>query len=289
MENKEKKKKLITKLKSKYRLVILQDESFAEKFSMVLAPLNVFILVGSVLIILITLVISIVAFTPLREFIPGYADVNLRRNALDASLRADSIATELENKNAYMQNLLYILQGKTPPSPTSVPSDSTHKYDNITIKKSKSDSLLRAQIEAEDKYALSANDEKGQTKTISSFFFFTPLNGTVTSSFNSKNSHFGIDITAGENEAIKATINGTVVFASWTNTEGYVIQIQHDNNLISAYKHNSVLLKKAGDYVKAGEAIAIIGNSGELSTGPHLHFELWYNGIPLNPQEYISF
>ena len=234
MENKEKKKKLITKLKSKYRLVILQDESFAEKFSMVLAPLNVFILVGSVLIILITLVISIVAFTPLREFIPGYADVNLRRNALDASLRADSIATELENKNAYMQNLLYILQGKTPPSPASVPSDSTHKYDNITIKKSKSDSLLRAQIEAEDKYALSANDEKGQTKTISSFFFFTPLNGTVTSSFNSKNSHFGIDITAGENEAIKATINGTVVFASWTNTEGYVIQIQHDNNLISA-------------------------------------------------------
>jgi murein DD-endopeptidase MepM/ murein hydrolase activator NlpD len=230
-----------------------------------------------------------VAFTPLREFIPGYADVNLRRNALDASLRADSISKELENKNAYMQNLLYILQGKTPPSTTSFPSDSTHKYDNISIKKSKSDSVLRAQIEAEDKYALAADDEKGQNKSISSFFFFTPLNGTVTSSFNSKNSHFGIDIAAGENEAIKATINGTVIFASWTNTEGYVIHIQHDNNLISAYKHNSVLLKKAGDYVKAGEVIAIIGNSGELSTGPHLHFELWYNGIPLNPQEYISF
>lgn len=289
MEEKEKKKKLITKLKSKYRLVILQDESFAEKFSMILAPLNVFILVGSVLIVLITLVISLVAFTPLREFIPGYADVNLRRNALDAALKADSLSVELENKNKYLENLLYILEGKTPPSHVSASSDTTHKYDHITIKKSKEDSILRAQIEAEDKYSLAANDEKGQGKSISSFFFFTPLNGTITTSFNSKDFHYGIDIAAGENEAIKATINGTVIFAAWTNTEGYVIQIQHDNNLISCYKHNSVLLKKAGDYVKAGEAIAIIGNSGELSTGPHLHFELWYNGIPLNPQEYISF
>jgi murein DD-endopeptidase MepM/ murein hydrolase activator NlpD len=289
MEQNEKKKKLISKLKSKYRLVVLQDEVFTEKFSMILTPLNVFILLGSVLIILVTLVISLVAFTPLREFIPGYADVNLRRNAMDAAFKADSISFDLENKNAYLQNLLYILQDKIPPSPATSPADSTNKYDNIQLKKSKSDSLLRQQIESEDKYALTETDEKTQNKSISSFFFFTPLNGTVTASFNSRQAHFGVDITAAENEAIKATVDGTVIFASWTNTEGYVIQIQHSNNLISAYKHNSVLLKKAGDFVKAGEAIAIIGNSGELSSGPHLHFELWYNGIPLNPQEYISF
>lgn len=289
MEEKEKKKKLITKLKSKYRLVILQDDSFAEKFSLILSPLNVFTLIGSIIIVLVILVISLVAFTPLKEFIPGYADENLRRNALQAVLKADSLESELEFKSKYLENLVYILNGEEPQNHLVQNGDSTKKYDNITVKKSKEDSILRAQIEAEDKYELVANDSKSTNKSISSFFFFTPLSGTVTSSFNSKENHYGVDIAAGENEAIKATINGMVIFAAWTNTEGYVIQIQHENNLISCYKHNSVLLKKAGDYVNAGEAIAIIGNSGELSTGPHLHFELWYNGIPLNPQEYISF
>jgi murein DD-endopeptidase MepM/ murein hydrolase activator NlpD len=290
MEEKEKrKKKLITKLKSKYRLVILKDDSFAEKFSLILTPLNVFVSVGSILIVLITAVISFVAFTPLREFIPGYSDLSIRKNALSAVTKADSLEKELEFKSAYLENLAYILEGKEPPSPLTSPSDSTKKLENIVYKKSKKDSILRAEIESADKYELSLSDNKSVNKSISSFFFFTPLNGSITASFNSKENHFGVDIAASENEAIKATNNGTVIFAAWTSNDGYVLQIQHSNNLISSYKHNSVLLKKAGDYVKAGEAVAIIGNSGELSTGPHLHFELWYNGIPVNPQDYISF
>jgi murein DD-endopeptidase MepM/ murein hydrolase activator NlpD len=124
---------------------------------------------------------------------------------------------------------------------------------------------------------------------MSAYFFFAPLNGYITSTFNPREEHFGVDIVGPENEAIKATLEGTVIFASWTNDNGYVIQIQHPNNIISVYKHNSALLKKVGDYVKAGEPIAIIGNSGENTSGPHLHFELWYNGIPINPQEYIIF
>lgn len=285
---KEPNKKLITKLKNKYRLVVLNDDSFEEKISLRLSPLNLFILIGVALIVWVGIVISFVAFTPLREFIPGYADVSLRRNALLAVLKADSLEHELMLKDRYLFNIGHILDGKIPPESIGGRSDSAQNYEKINIKKSKEDSILRTQIESEDRYALAWNEDKTR-KSISSFFFFTPINGIITNSFNSNEEHYGIDIAADENEAIKATLDGTVIFASWTTDNGYVMQVQHENDLVSVYKHNSVLLKKVGDYLKAGEAIAIIGNSGELTTGPHLHFELWYNGIPLNPQDYIIF
>jgi murein DD-endopeptidase MepM/ murein hydrolase activator NlpD len=285
------KNNLISRLKNKYRLVILSNESFEEKVSLKLSPLNVFILVGTILIVLITIVISFIAFTPIREFIPGYADVNLRRSALHAVLKTDSLEQEIKMKNYYLNILSNILEGNIPPEPLAyyTSNDSVKNFDHITFARSKDDSLLRAQIESQDKYSLAVSDDKNRVKSISSFLFFTPINGTVTSSFNSREGHYGTDIAAAENEVVKATLNGTVVFSSWTTDSGHVIQIQHENNLISVYKHNAVLLKKVGDYVKAGEVIAIIGNSGELTTGPHLHFELWYNGIAINPQDYIIF
>jgi murein DD-endopeptidase MepM/ murein hydrolase activator NlpD len=285
------KKKLITRLKNTYRLVVLSNDSFEEKISLKLSPLNVFILSGTILIVLITIVISIIAFTPLREFIPGYADVNLRRSALHAILRTDSLEQEIKMKNYYLNILSNILEGNIPPEPIplELTKDSLKNYEYITLTKSKDDSILRSQIESQDKYNLSLTEDKNKSKSISSFLFFTPVNGKVTASFNLREGHFGTDIAAAENEVIKATLNGTVVFSSWTPNDGYVLHLQHENNLLSVYKHNSVLLKKVGDYVKAGEAVAIIGNSGELSTGPHLHFELWYNGIAINPQDYIIF
>jgi murein DD-endopeptidase MepM/ murein hydrolase activator NlpD len=145
-------------------------------------------------------------------------------------------------------------------------------------------------IESQDRFELNTQEQhSSKTNDISSFFFFTPVKGTVTNVFNSAEKHFGVDIAAAPNEAIKATLDGTVILSAWTSETGYIITIQHSNNLVSVYKHNSALLKKAGTYVKAGEAIAIIGNSGEYTSGPHLHFELWYNGSPVNPKDYIAF
>lgn len=288
-ENKPKgRKALLSKLKNKYRLVIMNDATFEEKLSFRLTPLNVFTAGGTILIVFITGLVAIIAFTPLREFIPGYSDVNTRKNALLAVLKTDSLENALLARDIYIQNIASILEGKITKEELDAKVDSALKYKNIFISKSPQDSILRAQIESEDKYNIALKDETIR-KSMSAYFFFAPLNGYVTASFNPREDHFGVDIVGPENEAIKATLEGTVVLASWTNDNGYVLQIQHTNNIISVYKHNSALLKKVGDYVKAGEPIAIIGSTGENSTGPHLHFELWYNGMPINPQEYIIF
>lgn len=288
-ENKPKgRKALLSKLKNKYRLVIMNDATFEEKLSFRLTPLNVFTVGGTFLIVFTVSLVALIAFTPIREFIPGYSDVNTRKNALLAVLKVDSLENALLARDIYIQNIANILEGKITKEELEIKVDSALKYKNIYLVKSPQDSILRAQIESEDKYNIALKDESIR-KSMSAYFFFAPLNGYITASFNPREDHYGIDIVGPENEAIKATLEGTVILASWTNDNGYVLQIQHPNNIISVYKHNSALLKKVGDYVKAGEPIAIIGSSGENSTGPHLHFEIWYNGIPINPQEYIIF
>jgi len=288
---KKKKKKLVSRLRNKYRLVFMNDETFEEKASLRLSPINVFVFIGTVVLTLITLVIYLIAFTPLREYIPGYADLGMQRNIYHLTFLADSLEQEMASKDQYINNLNRVVNGtvgdhdsvsaKTPSQPQVIGKPNT---------RSPEDSMLRVMIESGDRYELTAPQQKsGRTTDISSFFFFTPVKGTITNTFKTIDKHFGIDVVAAQNEAIKATLDGTVILATWTNDAGYVIAIQHSNNLVSVYKHNSVLLKKAGVYVKAGEAVAIIGNSGEYSTGPHLHFELWFNGSPVNPKDYISF
>lgn len=266
----------------------MNNDTYEEKFSLSLSPLNVFTVTGTILIIFTILVISFIAFTPLREFIPGYADVNLRRRVLNTIARADSLEYQLQVKSLFIENIGKVLKGETDTEAEQLKTDTSGSYANILLKKSKEDSVLRSQIESADKYSLSFKEDR-QRKSLSAYVFFPPLTGMVSNSFKLRDGHLGVDVVGPENEAIKATLNGTVILSSWTSDNGYVIQVQHENNIISSYKHNSVLLKKAGDYVKAGEAIAIIGNTGELSSGPHLHFELWYNGIALDPQEYIVF
>lgn len=272
----------------KYRLVVMNDDTFEEKVSLKLTPLNLFTLVGSVIILLIVLVTSLIAFTPLREYIPGYADVSMRRQIISLALRADSLEESMASKDYYIENLGNILSGKNVDTTGKSKPPAPGKPGSVPLEPGKHETELRKQIESQDPYSLS-HDDGSSRNNISSFFFFSPLKGTVTSSFNMAEEHFGVDIVAPENEAIKAALDGTVILANWTSETGYVIQVQHSNNLISVYKHNSALMKKAGQYVKAGEVIAIIGNSGEHSTGPHLHFELWYNGTPVDPQEYMVF
>lgn len=288
-EDKKDKKPLLKRLKNHFRLVVMNDDTLEETLSLRLRPLNVFVTVGMTILLLITITTFIIAFTPLREYIPGYADVKMQRRVYNLTLKADSMERALNARELYIQNIRNIINGEVP---DSIPGKSEIKKTNFdTIKKlnkSKEDSLLRLEIESQDKFSI-AISAKAAVNSITSFLFFTPVRGTITTRFDLPNKHYGVDVAGDPNAAIKATLDGTVVMANFTSETGYVISIQHANNLVSVYKHCSSLLQKTGAYVKAGDAIAIIGNSGETSHGPHLHFELWFNGSPVDPQKFMAF
>ena len=287
--SKAKRKKIARILKSKFRFVVMNDQTLEEKFSLRLTPMNIIVVGGSAALMLITLTLYLIAFTPIREYIPGYADVNMRRNLIKMTLKTDSLMQKLNADEKYLSNMLDILNDR---ADTTLPKKKTGQqlYDSIQqLNKSVADSQLRWQIENQEQFTLVNNGDKAFSSGIGSYSFFTPLKGNVTSKFSTTQKHYGIDIVSNANEGIKSALDGTVVIANFTSETGYVIGVQHSNNLFTFYKHNSALLKSVGDYVKAGEVIAIIGNSGEFSSGPHLHFELWYNGTPVNPLDYINF
>jgi hypothetical protein len=288
--SKAKRKKIAQILKSKFRFVVMNDQTLEEKFSLRLTPMNIIVVGGSFALILITLTMYLIAFTPIREYIPGYADVNMRRNLIKMTLKTDSLMHKVNADEKYLSNLLDVINGKVDTTLPVKKSGTGQLYDSIQkLNKSDADSQLRWQIENQEQFTLVNNGDKAFSSGIGSYSFFTPLKGNITSKFSTTQKHFGIDVVAGPNEGIKSALDGTVVMANFTSETGYVIGVQHSNNLFTFYKHNSALLKAVGDYVKAGEVIAIIGNSGEFSSGPHLHFELWYNGNPVNPTDYINF
>ncbi len=283
------KKKLTEKLKDKYRLTIYNDTSFEEVTTFILSRLNIFAYVGVFVIFIGTISFLLLLYSPLKIFLPSYQNSELRRNIILNSIRVDSLVNEIELRDRYFENMRNIIEGKEINEVENKKDTAIH-YDDINFKKSKEDSLLRAQIEGQELYTVSAKKENKQNNTLNAIHFFAPISkGLITNKFSHKNKHYAIDIVAAPNEGIKAVLDGTVIEASWTIATGHSITIQHENNLISLYKHNSALLKQVGDRVKAGEVVAIIGNTGELTTGPHLHFELWHNGTPLNPENYIVF
>ena len=282
-------RKLLTRLKSRFRLVIMNEDTLEEKASFRLRPLNVFVTTGLSIILLITITTFIIAFTGLREYIPGYADVKTQRRVINLLQKADSMQLALTARDIYLENLRRIINGEIPADSVILKPEQLQRYDTIRqLRKSPEDSVLRKEFEAQDLFSLAIDDAGSMSNSIRGFLFFPPLKGTLTNRFDAVRRHYGIDIVSNQNEPIKATLDGTVVIANFTSETGWVIGIQHSNNLFSFYKHNSALLKKVGDYVKAGDAIAIIGNSGELSSGPHLHFELWFNGTALDPVKYVA-
>jgi murein DD-endopeptidase MepM/ murein hydrolase activator NlpD len=294
IEKKEKKKGTwYTRWRNKYRLVFMNDETLEERFTFRLSRMNVFIALGSLTIILIFLTSILIAFTPLREYIPGYTNVDLQKRLYRLQIKTDSIEKDLARKEMFFQNLKNVIDGKDLSSDVPVPKDTLHKYTNVKMKRSTEDSLLRLEVDNVGKYRIYRMDNQesqfGRKSSIGNLLFFTPLKGVVTSEFNPSRNHFGIDIVSGQNEAIKAVLDGTVVLANWTLQTGYVIVIQHSQNLVSVYKHNSAVLKQEGEMVRAGDPIAIIGQTGEMTTGPHLHFELWNDGTPVNPKDFITF
>ncbi len=266
----------------------MNDETLEEKLSFRLTRLNVFIFFGTLSIFLITATIYLIAFTPLREYIPGYADFNTRQVLRELMFRADSLENDLIRKDLYIHNIRNIIEGREPEEVIPATLLSQESMDIEALPRSREDSLLRAEIESMGQYGLWV-EESSTSQSINQFFFFPPVKGIVTNHFNPSELHFGVDLVADQNEAIKATLDGTVIFASWTLETGFTIAIQHTNNIISVYKHNNALLKEVGNTIKAGEVIAIIGDTGIYSSGIHLHFELWHNGYPVNPVDYIIF
>tara|TARA_B110000027_G_scaffold97998_1_gene103578 strand:+ start:100 stop:966 length:867 start_codon:yes stop_codon:yes gene_type:complete len=286
-QKKRNKKKLQKKLLHKYRLVVLNEDTFEERFAVKLTRLNVFFLTSLAAIILVTLTTLLIVFTPLREYIPGYSSAALQKQALQLDTKTDSLMKTINMNDAYINSLKRVLRGEV--STVVINKDSIFKAaqvdtDILELNRSKADSLLREKVRNEDKYNLFET-----ASTVKDFVFFPPVKGSISSKFDLNEKHFAVDIVIPINTPVKATSDGRVLFASWTSDAGYVIIIDHGDELISAYKHNSSLTKSQGDFVKAREVIAISGASGELSTGPHLHFELWSNGIPLNPTNFIDF
>ena len=286
-QKKRNKKKLQEKLLHKYRLVVLNEDTFEERFAVKLTRLNVFFLTSLAAIILVTLTTLLIVFTPLREYIPGYSSAALQKQALQLDTKTDSLMKTINMNDAYINSLKRVMRGEV--STVVINKDSIFKAaqvdtDILELNRSKADSLLREKVRNEDKYNLFET-----ASTVKDFVFFPPVNGSISSKFDLNEKHFAVDIVIPINTPVKATSDGRVLFASWTSDAGYVIIIDHGDELISAYKHNSSLTKSQGDFVKAREVIAISGASGELSTGPHLHFELWSNGIPLNPTNFIDF
>lgn len=288
-ENKNNRWKIFTdQIKSKYRLVILNDDTFAEKFALRLSPLGVIIAISAVTIAMTTLVISLVAFTSLREYIPGYGDVTERKDILELSLKADSLEQTLSSRDWYIKNLLNVFSGKTEGKTDKPLKDTTGKFQKVNTKPSENDLQFRKDVENEPA-SLKFAGTNIKKNALANYLFFSPLKGLITTSFNVGDEHYGVDVVAKKDALIKSTLDGTVIYSGFTPSDGYILQIQHDNNLISIYKHNSSVMKKLGDKVKSGEVVAVIGNSGETSKGPHLHFELWHNGLPINPEEFIVF
>jgi murein DD-endopeptidase MepM/ murein hydrolase activator NlpD len=287
MEGQSKKRSWKDRLRTRFRMVVMDDSTFEERVSVTLTPLGILVALSAITIVMTALVVSLIAFTPIREYIPGYADVGMQQDLIALNEKTDSLFREAEANEQYLANLKKILKGNDTAVIVQNPTDTTKKYEKLDFSRSPEDSALRDEFENSDQYSLALGVAR---KTgISGYFFFAPVKGSITSSFNLAEEHFGVDVASTDNESVKATLDGTVISSGWNPEDGYVIQVQHSNNLISVYKHNAALLKKTGQFVKAGEPIAIIGNSGEHSSGPHVHFEIWYNGAPVDPQEYVVF
>lgn len=285
---KQNKKKVITRLRRTYRLVIMNDQTFEEKWSYRLTGLNVLTAVSGIAMVLIFIGIMLISFTPLKRLLPEYPDAEFHEQMIQNAVRLDSIEHELMVRDQYIRNLRHILAGDSRTKIDDVP-DTVELYGNLNMEPSKEDSVLRRRVKLEQQASLLGQQFNNNKDNIKKMTFFAPVKGLISNYFNYGEGHYGIDIATEKSSSVHAALPGTVISSSWSLETGYSLQIQHPNNLVSVYKHNESLLKEQGDLVVAGEVVAFVGNTGEFTTGPHLHFELWHNGLPVNPQDYIDF
>lgn len=278
-------KQLHKRFFSQNRLLVVNEETLEEVFSLRLTLVNVFVVatLGAILIIFVTT--YIIAFTPLREYIPGYASTNLKKEAVALAVKTDSLTNLLQANDIHLLAIKNVLTGKLETTQYTTDSILPEVENNIQVPgPSPAENKLREEVVKEDKYNIFE-----QARPNSSLVFFAPVRGLITEKYNTNNKHYAVDVAVAKNTPIKAVLGGSVIFANWTPTEGNVIIIRHSDGFISVYKHAASLTKTQGDVVRSGEAIALAGSTGTASTGIHLHFELWKDGYPINPQKFITF
>ncbi len=282
-----KKTKIVKKLLHRYRLVILNEDTFEERISFKINRLYVIALFFLSAILIVVLTSTLIVYTPLKSYIPGYTSSDFKTQATRLNIKMDSLQKVVNTKNAYYNSVRMVLSGETD---TIVFNEDKNvdaqpaSIDKSELMPSKKDSILRVEVEQEDKFNVFE-----QAVFEGDFTLFPPVQGMVSDGFNPKTMHYAVDIATDKNQSVKSVADGRVIFSEWTAQTGYVIIIEHKFSLISVYKHNASLIKQQGDFVTSGEVIALTGNTGDLSTGTHLHFELWSDGNPINPQEFINF
>lgn len=273
------------KLFNKNRLVILNEETFEEIFSLKLNLMNVFVGLTSLSIFLIAITTYIIAFTPLREYIPGYASTKLKREATANAIKSDSLQKVINENSAYLASIKKVLTGDLDHTKLSRDSIQAADQKNVDIKgPGEADLKLREEVAREDKYNLFESAKPRVSQVL-----FPPVKGHIIEAYSSKNKHFAVDIALAKDTPIKAIAAGTVIMADWTPTNGNVVIIRHNDGIMSVYKQAASLNKGQGDIVKSGEVIAMAGAISGQSAGIHLHFELWKDGYPINPTQFIDF
>lgn len=285
-----KKVKLWDRLKYRYKIAIINDTTYEEKFGARLSMLHGIITLSVVGVIATLFTIFLIAFTNLKEFIPGYPSGQLRKQIIANLIKTDSLEYELYKRDQYIIGFKQVFNDPKTSDIDSTPIKAsvanTISYDSLQFSLSKNESTFRSEIEEKERFNLSFGLKAKENEY---YHFFPPVEGIITRAYDEKSRHYGTDIVAKQDAKVSSVLDGIVIFADWTLKTGYVIHVQHKNNLISIYKHNSVLLKRQGDYVRAGEVLALVGNTGEETSGAHLHFELWRAGNPLDPENFIKF
>ena len=287
MKNEKQNKTFLKRIFNDYKVVVSSEDTFEEKLSFKANKINAFIIMLLYSIILIAFTISIVFFTQLREMVPGYSSSDLLNRAIYLTKKTDSLEQQIALNNKFYKSIEDVLSGNVDEfisrDELSIDSNLINP-DIFTISPNLQDSILRQYVENEDKFNLTNNELVIENK-----MFFSPIKGEITQSFNFNENHFAIDIAADIGTPVKSVLDGKIIFSEWSLETGYVVVIDHGENIISVYKHNSKILKEQNNFVQAGEVIAYSGNQGNLSTGPHLHFELWKNGPPIDPEPLLNF
>jgi len=287
MRKKQKNGTFLENLYKEYKVVISNDKTFEERLSFKATKAGVFLIGTIFTAALIVLTVILIFFTQLKEYVPGYSSLELLKSSKELSFKTDSIEKMIALNNQYYNSIKKVLIGELDTiafNRDSILSEINLDLFSSELSPSSEDSLLRKYIEEEDMFNLTKNQLLIQNKIL-----FQPVLGEVTQKFNYKENHFAIDIAVDTGTPVKAISDGRVVLSEWTMETGHVIIVDHGDMLLSVYKHNSSLVKKQNELVAAGEVIALSGNQGTLTTGPHLHFELWKNGAPIDPEQFFNF